>query len=111
MAAPVGLGEGQGDPDEARHAGALAALRADLEGVVERLDELVLEILRSAAAAGQTSRPALERRLTRVRNGLERARHLLEPGGRAGPEAGPKIAGPKMAGPKIAGPEDDAGAG
>ena len=103
---PAGLGEGGDEADEARHAGALAVLRADLEGVVERLDELVLEILRSAAAAGRTSRPALERRLTRARTGLERARHLLEPGGRAGPEAGPK-----MAGPKIAGPEDDAGAG
>lgn len=80
-ASVMGPGEpGEGGDDEARHAGALEEVRAGLDGLVERLDELAFDVLREAAAAGRTSRPALERRIVRVRNALERARRLLEPG-------------------------------
>jgi hypothetical protein len=67
--------------DEARHAGALDEVRAALDGIVERLDELAFDVLREASAAGRSTRPALERRLVRARNAVERARRLLEPGG------------------------------
>jgi hypothetical protein len=53
---------------------------AELGALVERLDDLALEALREAVAAGADERPEIERRIVRARNALERARHLLEPG-------------------------------
>jgi ElaB/YqjD/DUF883 family membrane-anchored ribosome-binding protein len=56
----------------------IAAIRTELGSLAERLDDLALEALRVAVEEGETTRPALERRLVRARNALERARHLLE---------------------------------
>jgi len=55
----------------------LDELRAALEGLVSRLDDLIYDELAEAVDDGQRERPALERRLTRVRNALVRARALL----------------------------------
>lgn len=72
---------GIGDP---RYGASLERLREGFGHLVEAMDELVLEILRDAAEAGVGGRPELERRVTRARNGVERARHLLR-GGEEGP--------------------------
>jgi ElaB/YqjD/DUF883 family membrane-anchored ribosome-binding protein len=56
----------------------IAAICGELGSLAERLDDLALETLRAAVEEGETTRPALERRLVRARNALERARHLLE---------------------------------
>ncbi|MCU1490441.1 MAG: hypothetical protein JWM85_1846 [Acidimicrobiaceae bacterium] len=53
------------------------AVRADLTALVERIDELALDLLRAAVDAGELERPEAERRLVRVRNALERSLHLL----------------------------------
>lgn len=59
----------------------------DLEDVVQRLDaiaeelgELAMSVLREAIEAGAAERPELERRISRARSAVEKARHLLEPG-------------------------------
>lgn len=57
----------------------LSEIAAELGVLCERLDDLALESLREAVAAGATARPEAERRIVRARNALERARHLLEP--------------------------------
>ncbi|MGD0220268.1 MAG: hypothetical protein ABSC73_07405 [Acidimicrobiales bacterium] len=56
----------------------ITAICSELGLLAERLDDLALEALRAAVEEGETTRPALERRLVRARNALERARHLLE---------------------------------
>lgn len=60
---------------------------ADLEDLVQRLDaiseelgELGMSVLRDAIEAGASERPELERRISRARTAVEKARHLLEPG-------------------------------
>jgi hypothetical protein len=55
----------------------LDAIRASLADSVERLDEIALEELREAVARGDSTRPALERRLTRARNAILRALAVL----------------------------------
>jgi hypothetical protein len=55
----------------------LDAVRELLERAVERLDELAYDELRSAVRGGATTRPELERRLTRARNAVLRAIGLL----------------------------------
>lgn len=52
-------------------------VREQLVDLTERLDELIVEVLREAVEAGATDRPQLERRLTRARRALERAASLL----------------------------------
>ena len=81
-AEPVEAGDAgeAGEIDDARYEASLSRLRDGLAGIVEAMDDLVLEILRDAADAGATGRPALERRVTRARNGVERALHLLGDG-------------------------------
>lgn len=75
---------GSDGDEEGPYAGRLAAFRGELAALVDRLDELALDILRDAVEAGRSKRPGLERRVTRARNGLERALRLLEPGPGAG---------------------------
>jgi hypothetical protein len=53
---------------------------SELGAIIERLDDLALEALREAVSNDATARPEIERRIVRVRNALERARHLLEAG-------------------------------
>jgi ElaB/YqjD/DUF883 family membrane-anchored ribosome-binding protein len=55
----------------------LNELRADLERIVERIDELAFEVLRDAAARGDATRPELDRRLVRTRRAIERAINML----------------------------------
>jgi hypothetical protein len=59
------------------HASELEEIRAGLVAVTERLDELALAVLHEAVEAGATTRPELERRLTRARHALERALALV----------------------------------
>ncbi|HLX78447.1 MAG TPA: hypothetical protein VKR27_06140 [Acidimicrobiales bacterium] len=56
----------------------LCEIASELGSICERLDDIALEALRDAVAAGATSRPESERRIVRARNAIERARHLLE---------------------------------
>lgn len=60
-------------PEDAR----LAEVAEHLAALVERIDELALDILREAVAAGEKERPEAERRLVRARNALQRALHIL----------------------------------
>jgi ElaB/YqjD/DUF883 family membrane-anchored ribosome-binding protein len=46
---------------------------ADLDQIAERLDDLVLELLRDAVRNKAEKRPELERRATRARRAIERA--------------------------------------
>lgn len=66
------------------HAEALDSLRAEIEGLVERVDELIVDVLREAVHAGASERPDAERRLSRVRSALQRAIVILEGGQREG---------------------------
>ena len=56
----------------------LSEIASELGAICERLDDIALEALREAVAAGATARPETERRIVRARNAIERARHLLE---------------------------------
>jgi len=57
--------------------GGLDGLRARIEAVLEELDDMILDVLREAVAAGETTRPAAERRLVRARNAVQRALGIL----------------------------------
>lgn len=67
----------------------LEALRGQIELLVERVDELLFDVLREAVAAGALERPEVERRLSRVRGALQRAVAILDRGAREGLEEGP----------------------
>jgi hypothetical protein len=56
----------------------LAAITSALEGLIEELDDITFEELRSAAASGERQRPRSDRRLTQARRALEKAHHLLD---------------------------------
>ncbi len=60
----------------------IAEVTSELRTIVERLDEIAFDALREAVAEGQTARPELERRVVRARNAIDRARRILEDGGR-----------------------------
>ena len=60
----------------------IAEVTSELRTIVERLDEIAFDTLREAVAEGQTARPELERRVVRARNAIDRARRILEDGGR-----------------------------
>ncbi len=53
-------------------------LRSRLEGIAEELADLAISLLRTAVEEGAATRPELERRVTRARNAVEKAVHLLE---------------------------------
>jgi ElaB/YqjD/DUF883 family membrane-anchored ribosome-binding protein len=61
-----------------RTAEALESVREELRAITERLDELAYDALREAVAAGERSRPELERRVVRARNAIGRALSILE---------------------------------
>ncbi len=56
----------------------IGSIRGDLAALIERIDEVALDLLREAVAAGARERPGDERRLVRVRNALVRALGILE---------------------------------
>lgn len=56
----------------------LDALRSRLEQLAEDLGDAALQTLREAVEAGQTSRPDLERRLSRARAAVEKAKRELD---------------------------------
>lgn len=56
---------------------ALEEVITAVETVVERLDDLVMELLSEAVQRGETTRPVRERQLTRARNAFERGLHIL----------------------------------
>jgi hypothetical protein len=49
----------------------------DLDRIAERLDDLVLQLLRDAVRTKADKRPDLERRATRARRAIERATSAL----------------------------------
>lgn len=57
--------------------GELDEIRARLESVVEQLADLAIVRLREAVEAGERSRPADERRITRARRAVEKAVAVL----------------------------------
>jgi hypothetical protein len=48
-----------------------------LDAIGEEIADLAIEEIRGALAAGQTQRPASERRLTQARRSVDKASHLL----------------------------------
>jgi hypothetical protein len=58
----------------------LQELRNQLDGVAERLGELIMEEVRSAIQAGEGKRTDMDKRLTRARASIEKAAHLLTRG-------------------------------
>jgi hypothetical protein len=59
---------------------ALDDLHSRLATISEELLDLSTAVLREAVEAGATARPDLEKRLTRARNAVDKAAHLLEGG-------------------------------
>jgi phosphate uptake regulator len=57
---------------------ALDDVRGRLAAISEELAELSLAVLRDAVEAGATTRPDLDKRLTRARNAVDKAVHLLD---------------------------------
>jgi len=55
----------------------VGAVRDELVHIGDRLGDLAYDELRRAVDAGETSRPELERRLTRARHAVERAVAIL----------------------------------
>lgn len=51
-------------------------IRTRLEGIAEEIADLAMDALREAVEAGATKSEA-ERKLTRARNAVEKAAHLL----------------------------------
>ena len=68
----------------------VAELAERLRAVEEELGDVIYEVLRDAVSRGDAKRPDLEKRLTRARNAVTKAVHLLDgPGtGAADPDAG-----------------------
>jgi hypothetical protein len=59
------------------HSDQLDELREALGSIAEQLADLALAALHEAVEAGATSRPPLERQLTRARHAVERAAAIL----------------------------------
>jgi hypothetical protein len=57
---------------------ALDDVRDRLTAISEELGDLSMQVLREALESGATARPDLERRLTRARNAVDKAAHLLD---------------------------------
>lgn len=51
-----------------------------LDAMAEELGELGMSVLRDAIEAGAAERPELERRISRARAAVEKARNLLDSG-------------------------------
>ncbi len=54
-----------------------ASLAGRLESIVEDLDELAFDRLRTAVADGATARPQSDKELTKARRAAEKAAHIL----------------------------------
>jgi predicted transcriptional regulator len=53
-------------------------IKSRLDSIAEELADLAMASLREAVEANATTRPELERRLTRARTAVEKAAHLLD---------------------------------
>lgn len=62
----------------------VSEIRSRLESLAEELTDVSLEVLREAVEAGETKRPAIDKRLGQARRAVEKAARLLED--RDGPE-------------------------
>jgi NTP pyrophosphatase (non-canonical NTP hydrolase) len=56
----------------------VAALADRLRAVEEELGDVIYDVLRQAVSRGEAKRPDLEKRLTRARNAVGKAVHLLD---------------------------------
>ena len=56
----------------------LVALAERLRAVEEELGDVIYDVLREAVSKGAGKRPDVEKRLTRARNAVSKAVHLLE---------------------------------
>jgi hypothetical protein len=63
----------------------IADIRVRLESISEELTDVSIEVLRSAVEAGETRRPAVDKKLGQARRAVEKAARLLQPDGEAGP--------------------------
>ncbi|MEM7322806.1 MAG: hypothetical protein AAF531_06955 [Actinomycetota bacterium] len=54
-------------------------VRARLESIAEELTELSVEVLREAVAAGERSRPSIDKKLSQARRAVEKAARSLAP--------------------------------
>jgi hypothetical protein len=61
----------------------LSALADRLRSVEEELGDVIYDVLREAVSRGEGKRPDVEKRLTRARNAVSKAVHLLEGDGSA----------------------------
>jgi hypothetical protein len=59
----------------------VAALADRLRAVEEELGDVIYDVLREAVSRGEAKRPDLEKRLTRARNAVAKAVHLLDDSG------------------------------
>lgn len=59
----------------------LSALADRLRAVEEELGDVIYDVLREAVSRGEGKRPDVEKRLTRARNAVSKAVHLLEDDG------------------------------
>jgi hypothetical protein len=57
----------------------IADIRARLESITEELTDVSIEVLRAAVEAGETRRPAMDKKLSQARRAVEKAARLLEP--------------------------------
>jgi hypothetical protein len=64
----------------------LGALADRLRAVEEELGDVIYDVLREAVAKGAGKRPDLEKRLTRARNAVTKAVHLLDDDGQRSDE-------------------------
>ena len=55
----------------------IADIQSRLDGIVEELTDVSVQVLREAVEAGETRRPEIDKRLTRARRAIERAARLL----------------------------------
>lgn len=69
--------------DRAESVVELEEIRAELARLADRLLDLGMGILREAVARGETSRPELERKVSRARTQVARAVALLDAEGRS----------------------------
>jgi hypothetical protein len=60
----------------------LADLADRLRAIEDELGDVIYDVLREAVSRGEAKRPDVEKRLTRARNAVTKAVHLLDDDGR-----------------------------
>ncbi|MGI9599334.1 MAG: hypothetical protein ACR2QK_24435 [Acidimicrobiales bacterium] len=56
----------------------IADIQSRLTSITEELTEVSVDLLRSALEAGETTRPAMDKKLSQARRAVEKAARLLE---------------------------------